>query len=211
MMGIQVFLYRPLLAMPGGATYVFETTVVLLLYGILIVRATRSDGQLHRTVLLLATPVGLVAAALQIAHLAAENFIHFEPRWEGITAVTFMLGTFLIWGFAGYRSARSMGAILPAALAGAWSAIVTMSILVTFGFALEFYFATPNPEYVATWGEFKRSGWTDVHAFTIANTLDSALSHLIVGPIVGVVFGAVAGALTRIPRKPQPGATNAQA
>jgi hypothetical protein len=35
--------------------------------------------------------------------------------------------------------------------------------------------------------------WTDVHAFTIANTLDSALSHLIVGPIVGAIFGGVAG------------------
>jgi hypothetical protein len=211
MMGIQVFLYRPLLAMPGGASFVFETTVVLLLYGMLIVWATRSDGQLHRTVLQLGTPVGLVAAAVQIAHLAAENFIQFGRPWEAISTLTFMLCTFLIWGFAGYRSARSVGAILPGALAGAWSAIVTMSIAVTFGFALEFYLATPNPEYVATWGEFKRSGWTDIHAFTIANTLDSALSHLIVGPIVGVVFGGAAGALTRIPRKPRPGTTIAQA
>ena len=37
MMGIQVFLYRPLFAMPGGSTFVFETTVALLLYGMLIV------------------------------------------------------------------------------------------------------------------------------------------------------------------------------
>jgi hypothetical protein len=211
MMGIQVFLYRPLLAMPGGSTFVLETTGVLLLYGILIVRATRSDGPLRRTVLLLGTPVGLVAAAVQIAHLAAENFIHFGKPWEGITAVTFMLGTFLIWGVAGYRSARSAGAIAPGVVAGSWSAVVTMSILVTFGFALEFYLVTPKPEYVATWGEFKRSGWTDVHAFTIANTLDSALSHLIVGPIVGAIFGGVAGGVTRIPRKPRPGTTIAQA
>jgi hypothetical protein len=211
MMGIQVFLYRPLFAMPGGSTFVLETTVVLLLYGMLIVWATRSDGPLHRTVLLLGTPLGLFAAAVQIAHLAAENFIHFGEPWEGITTVTFMLGTFLIWGVAGYRSARSAGAIAPGVVAGSWSAIVTMSILVTFGFALEFYLVTPKPEYVATWGEFKRSGWTDVHAFSIANTLDSALSHLIVGPIVGAIFGGIAGVVTRIPRKPQPGTTIAQA
>ena len=211
MMGIQVFLYRPLLAMPGGSTFVLETTVVLLLYGMFIVWATRSDGPLHRTVLLLGTPLGLFAAAVQIAHLAAENFIHFGEPWEGITTVTFMLGTFLIWGVAGYRSARSAAAIAPGVVAGSWSAIVTMSILVTFGFALEFYLVTPKPEYVATWGEFKRSGWTDVHAFTIANTLDSALSHLIVGPIVGAIFGGFAGVVTRIRRKPQPGTTIAQA
>jgi hypothetical protein len=52
-------------------------------------------------------------------------------------------------------------------------------------------------------GEFKRSGWTDIHAFTIANTLDSALSHLIVGPIIGVVFGGPAGALAAIAKHPK--------
>ena len=101
MMGIRVFLDRPLLAMPGVSTFVLETTVVLLLYGMLIVWATGSDGSLRRTVLLLGTPLGLFAAAVQIAHLAAENFIHFGEPWEGITTVTFMLGTFLIWGVAG--------------------------------------------------------------------------------------------------------------
>lgn len=199
MIGIQVFLYRPLLAMPGGSTFVRETTAVLLLYGMLIVWATRRDGPLHQTAMLLGTHAGLVAAAVQIAHLAAESFIHFGAPWDGITTLTFMLSTFLIWGVAGYRSALSAGAIAPGMVAASWSAIVTMSILVTFGFALEFYLVTPTPGYVATWAEFKRSGWTDVHAFTIANTLDSALSHLIAGPIIGGIFGGVAAAVTRIP------------
>ena len=200
-MGTKVFLYRPLLALPGGSAFVFETTLVLLLYGILVVWATMSDGPLRRTVLLTGTPVGLIAAAIQIAHLAAENFMHFGEPWEGITSVTFMLGTFLIWGLAGYRGARSAGAIAAGVVAGSWSAIVTMAILVPFGFALEFYLVTPKPEYVATWGEFKRSGWSDVHAFTLANTLDSALSHLIAGPVVGGIFGGVAGLLAGIPRQ----------
>jgi hypothetical protein len=211
MMGIKVFLYRPLLAMPGGSTYVLETTVVLLLYAALIVWATRSNGPLHRTVLLLGTAFGLLGAAVQIAHLAIETFIHLPGPWEGITAITFELGTFLIWGVAGYRSARRAGAIAPGILAGSWSAIVTMSLVVTFGFALEFYWAMPKPEYVATWGEFQRSGWTDIHAFTIANTLDAALSHLIAGPIIGAIFGAAAGVVTRIRRKPQPDTTIAPA
>jgi hypothetical protein len=206
MIGIEVFRYRPLFAMPGGSTFALETTVVLLLYGTLIVWATRSDGPLRRTVLRIGTPVGLAAAVVQITHLAAENFMHLGDPWEGTTTLTFMLGTFLIWSVAGYRSARSAGAILPGVLAGSWSAIVTMSILVTFGFALEFYLVTPKPEYVATWGEFKRSGWPDVRAFTIATSLDSALSHLIAGPIVGAIFGGIASAVRRI-RRPKPGIT----
>jgi hypothetical protein len=67
-----------------------------------------------------------------------------------------------------------------------------------FGPVVEFYLATPQPEYVATWGEFKRSGWTDVHAIPIANTLDSAQSHLIIGPIAGAIFGAIGGVITRL-------------
>jgi hypothetical protein len=203
MMGISVFLYRPLLAMPGGPTYVLETTVALVAYGSLIVWATRSNGSLRGTVLLLGTPVGLIAAAVQIVHLVTENFVHFGAPWEGITTLTFMLGTFLLWGVAGYRCARSIGAAGPAAVAGSWSAVVTMSILVTFGFALELYLAVPKPEYVGTWREFKRSGWTDVHAFTIANALDAALSRFIIGPIVGAIFGGAAGVIARLRGKGQ--------
>src|ERR1700680_1020456 len=59
MMGIKVFLYRRLLAMPGGSTFFLETTGVLLLYATLIVWATRSHGPLHPTVLLLGTALGL--------------------------------------------------------------------------------------------------------------------------------------------------------
>jgi hypothetical protein len=211
LMGIRIWHYRPLLVMPGGSTFVLETAVVLLLYGALIVWATRSNGPLRRTVLLSGARVGLVAAAVEIAHLAAENFIEFGPPWEAISTLTFMLGTFLLWGIAGYRSARGPRAIVPGAVAGSWSAIVTTAILVPFGFALEFYWAMPKPEYVATWGEFQRSGWTDVHAFTIANTLESALEHLVEGPIIGAIFGGIAGVITRIPRKTEPGATVAQA
>jgi hypothetical protein len=68
---------------------------------------------------------------------------------------------------------------------------------------LEFYIAVPKPEYVATWAEFKRSGWTDVRAFTVVNTLDSAVSHLVIGPIAGAIFGAIAAAFARKPR-PRP-------
>jgi hypothetical protein len=202
MIGSQVFLYRPLLAMPGGSTFISETTAVLLLYGMLIAWATSPNAPLQRTALLLGTYVGLLAAALQTAHLAAENFLDFGKPWGGITTLALMLATFAIWGIAGYLSARREGAIASGVVAACWSAIVTMSIVVAFGFVLEFYLVTPKPEYVATWAEFKRSGWTDVHAFTIANTLDSALSHLIVGPIAGAIFGAVFGAIARIPRLP---------
>ena len=104
----------------------------------------------------------------------------------------------MLWGIAGYRAAHSTDSLRSSAMAGLWSATVTMSMLILLGFILEFHLAPPSPEYVATWGEFKRSGWTDIHAFTIANTLDSAQSQFIVGPIAGVICGGIGGVVSRL-------------
>jgi hypothetical protein len=148
----------------------------------------------------------MIGGTIQIAHVAQEAFVDLGPVWNGIAGFGLLLCTFLLWGSAGYQTTRRTGAPRSGALAGAWSAVLTMSILVLFGFLLEFYVAPPKPEYVATWGEFQRSGWTDMQAFTIANTLYSAQSHLIVGPIVGATFGLIGGVIA--PKAPvhHPGA-----
>jgi hypothetical protein len=46
---------------------------------------------------------------------------------------------------------------------------------------------------VSTCLEFRSSGWTDATAFGIANTLDFAFSHMLVGPLVGARTGGIAG------------------
>jgi hypothetical protein len=73
-----------------------------------------------------------------------------------------------------------------------------MLIAVTAGFLMEFFLVPPDPAYVATWGEFKRSGWTDARAFALANTLDSGFTHLVIAPIVAGIFGGVASLLARL-------------
>jgi hypothetical protein len=83
--------------------------------------------------------------------------------------------------------------------------MVTMLMAVTVGFAL-LYSSIPRLDYVSTWPGFQRSGWRDVHAFLIANTLDSGFSHLLIGPIVGALCGAMAGIIARFQHKPQPSA-----
>jgi hypothetical protein len=75
MMSAKVLLYRPLLAIPGGRGYVFGTAGLFALYGFLVLWATRSDGPLRRAALLLGTPLGVIAGAIQIAHLAQEEFM----------------------------------------------------------------------------------------------------------------------------------------
>lgn len=66
-----------------------------------------------------------------------------------------------------------------------------MLIAVTGGFVVEFFVSPPEPAYVATWAEFKRSGWTDARAFALANTLESAFIHLVVAPFVALFTGGL--------------------
>jgi hypothetical protein len=158
---------------------------------------TRSDAPQRSAALLLGTTLGVIAGLIQIAHLAEEEFMDLGKIWNGVSALGLLLCTFVLWGIAGYRATRRNAGIGSSALAGAWSAAVTISMLIAVGFLVEFYLSPPKPEYVSTWGEFQRSGWTDIHAFTIANTLEAAQSHLIIGPIVGAVVGGIGGLIAR--------------
>lgn len=196
MMSTKVFFYRPLFALPGGKTFVIEAAVLLLAYAVVVFWTTDSDDPVRHS-MLLATSLGLIGGFLQIASMTQEEFMNLGPRWNGIAAFSLLFCTFMTWGIAGYRAARGTGAVRSGAMAGLWCAVITMSMAVLFGFLVEFYLAVPKPEYVMTWGEFKRSGWSDVHAFTIANTLDSAFSHLMAGPVLGIVLGGAASLIAR--------------
>jgi hypothetical protein len=68
---------------------------------------------------------------------------------------------------------------------------------VNFGFVLMF-FEVPSLDYVATWAEFKQSGWSDVHAFAIANSLEAGFTHLLAGLVLGCILGAIGGGVARI-------------
>src|SRR4029077_12194696 len=75
MMSAKVLLYRPLLAIPGGQAYVLGTAGLLVLYGFIVLWTTSRDGSSRRAALLLGTPLGVIAGAIQIAHLAQEEFM----------------------------------------------------------------------------------------------------------------------------------------
>ncbi len=204
MIGVRVFFYRPLLVMPGGLKFVLEPALLLIVYALLVMWTTSHTDPLRQRILQTGTPLGLLGGIVQIVHMFLQNLVNFGAA-NGTVTLSFMLLTFLLWGVAGYRASRTTTSTGVGALAGSWSALVTMLLAVTFGFAL-LYSSIPRLDYVATWPEFQRSGWGDVHAFSIANTLDSGFSHLLIGPFVGALFGGVAGIIARLQHKPQPSA-----
>lgn len=60
---------------------------------------------------------------------------------NGISALGLLSCTFVLRGIAGYRAAHTTASLRSSAMAGLWSAIVTMSVLILLGFILEFYLA----------------------------------------------------------------------
>jgi hypothetical protein len=198
---IRVWLYRPLWAMPGALRFIVEPIIGLTACALFVVAATSGKRAKYPDALRTATAWGTAGGALLVAHMALENFGRRIGENVWIT-LAFMFITFLSWGVTGFAVARNPASTAPGWLGGCWSAVVSVLMAVIFGFALMF-FAVPSPDYVATWPEFKHSGWNDAQAFAIANSLDAGFTHLVTGLVLGSVFGAIGGGLARLwPKHP---------
>jgi len=193
---VRVWLYRPLLAMPGALRFVVEPVIGLAGCGLFVVAATYGKTLKLPDALWPATAWGMAGGTLLVVHMALENFGRRIGENTWIT-LAFMFITFLLWGLTGFVVARNTASTVLGLLAGCWSAVVSVLVAVTFGFGLMF-FEVPSLDYVATWAEFKQSGWSDAHAFAIANSLDSEFTHLLAGLVLGSICGAIGGGLARI-------------
>lgn len=190
MAAIAVRAYPAYWSQPGARRYVAEAAGALLPYAAGLVWALRRRGAWWDSLFGIAAVFGAVTGCMEVANVASENGL--LPGLHGAAPqIGSELLVFVVWGVAGWRAARVLGTVRAGVAAAALSAGMCMVIAVAAGFLMEFFVAPPAPGSVAVWGEYLRSGWTDPRAFAVANTLDSACTHLLLGPIVGVVFGAV--------------------
>ncbi|MGC2615128.1 MAG: hypothetical protein WA354_13930 [Terracidiphilus sp.] len=179
---------------PGAAWFLREVVLALAIYAgvIIVVVANRGDdwdAEMRNAALF-----GSIAGLVEGLNVALENGIGVSVQGPAMQLAG-MLFVFALWAAAGARTARELNRFRPGIIAAVMSAGVCMVIGVTAGFAMELFIAPSRANYVATWAEFKRSGWTDAHAFGIANTLDSGFTHLWMGPLVALVVGSVGAAV----------------
>ena len=145
MMLLKVLSYRPLLAMTGALALSLETGGLLVLYALVAVWATRRKNALYGAAIQSATPLGLIGATIEVLHFAQETWLDLGAGWNNVSTFGLLFLTFLCWGVAGYQAIRRTGAVRSGVVAGSWSAMVTMLIVVLAGFAVEFYLAMPRP------------------------------------------------------------------
>jgi hypothetical protein len=182
--------------MPGALRFIVEPVIGLVGCGLFALAATSGKSVKLLDALWPATAWGMAGGALLVVHMVLENFGRRIGENSWIT-LAFMFITFLLWGVAGFVAARNTASTALGLLGGCWSAVVSVLVAVSFGFVLMF-FEVPSLDYVATWAEFKQSGWRDVHAFAIANSLDAGFTHLLAGLVLGTIFGAIGGGMARI-------------
>jgi len=178
------------LAQPSARTFLIEPVLALVVYACAVVVIVMRCGLEWDVELRNAAVFGGLAGLIEIINIAIESGIPFSVQGPAVQ-IAAMLILFTTWGMAGAWTARQLSTLRSGVLASVLSAGVSMVIGVTTGFALEFFIAPPQPANVATWAEFKRSGWSDAGAFGIANTLDSGFTHLVAAPVVGMVVGSL--------------------
>jgi hypothetical protein len=187
MMIIAVSMYPPFLTMPHSVSYILESGIMLFLYIGIVIWATRPA--VSPAILRMATFFGVIACLLEIVHISIENFGHMDSHTETISTGIFMLGLFLIFAVSGYRTMLYKRNIIPAMLAGSWSAIVCMLIVTTYGLSQLFWSFGSMEKHNIGNPDFIRTGWTDLHAFVIADIFEACFKILFVGPVAGIIFG----------------------
>jgi hypothetical protein len=194
MIFVAVTHYPPFFSQPAASTIVAESVSTLVVYAVAAVWVGRRRGQDWDAILASATLFGLFGGALEALNIGIENGIPAATHTP-VLPIAFMLTILASWGLAGFRTACALHSTRAGLAAAVSTAGIGMLIAVTAGFVMEFFAARPEPAYISTWAEFRRSGWTDARAFGVANTLEAAVTHLVIAPIAALVLGGVASLL----------------
>ncbi|HZW32049.1 MAG TPA: hypothetical protein VFF52_15160 [Isosphaeraceae bacterium] len=197
MIGIRVLLDPQLLGMPGGLQSALEPAALLILAAYVVRWATGGDRRVAQAIVRAGTAVGLVGGMVEVVHITLENYGRLGARAESVTTGGFLVGLLLLWGIAGYRATRETAAVGAGLLAGSWSALVGMLMATTYGFSQLFWDLPRLEQRNVGSPDFLRSGWTDLHSFTIADVFEAGFKVLLLGPIAGAVLGGLGALLAR--------------
>ncbi|HEX9038745.1 MAG TPA: hypothetical protein VF808_17320 [Ktedonobacterales bacterium] len=196
---LRVASYPSFLSWPGAYGYLAEAVAALAGYALIIVAllALASRVRVAWNALRVGCVIGLVGGCLEIVGIAAESLLALPRTATSAVTLAAMLTLFLLFALAGFIDAWRERVVWRGAVAAVWSAMVAITITVTFGFLLMSLALPTLARGMASDPEFVRSGWADPQAFAIANTLDAGFTHLTEAPIIAAVVGSLGAGLAR--------------
>ncbi|PWU04307.1 MAG: hypothetical protein C5B52_01735 [Bacteroidetes bacterium] len=181
--------------MPDSYSYIAEMGIILTIYIFIVILVTKFSTD--RYILGVSTLFGVMAAILEIVHISIENFGHLNGHAEAVSTGIFMITLFLIFGVSGFYIAIRTKKISSGVWGGSWSAVVCMLLVMTYGLSQLFWsFAAIEKHNIGN-PDFIRTGWTDMHAFVIADIFEACFKVLFLGPIIGIIFGLFGAAIAQ--------------
>lgn len=207
LVALRVATYQAFFSMPGALSYLIAPVVALAIYAAVVFTLPFLADRFPRvtTAVRVGTVAGLIGGALDMANITLESLLTLPQQIVALVTLVAMLSLFLSFGVAGFLGGRSLGSFRLGVGAAVWSAMVAILIAVTFGFLLV-NTSLPklaNDEHGDP--DYARSGWTDVRAFAIANTLGAGVTHLVEGPVIAAVLGAAGSGLGQLGAKRRAG------
>ena len=200
---VQLASHPLILQLSGGRSAAVAPLGLLCAYVPIVVWATKGGNGRPVAAVRVGTTVGFTFGLLEILHILVENFAGLPPRAETISTGVFMFGLLVLLGVAGFRSVRQSPFGHSGSLAGTWAAVIGMLMVVTFGLSQLFWGLSHLQQRNVGSPDLARSGWSDLEAFTIADTFDAAVKVLLQGPLLGAVFGGVGAVIARVASRPR--------
>lgn len=178
-------------AQPGASGYVFWLLVLLAGYISIAVWLAAKERPWLLPFPRMALTAGVAAGLIEIGGTLVEDLLP-ELRFVPIAVE---LAIFLSWAVVAAlasRRGRSLRAGIVTAIA---AAALCMAIGICGGELTEFFLHPTPASEVSQWAEFQRSHWSDAASFQIANTMDSATTHLAMAPFVALILGSAGAAI----------------
>ena len=178
-------------ARPGGPRYLVLALAGLAAYAGAVVAVTVTGEAWVREGRRTGVVVGVITGVMWLLNLLIETFAGLSGMPALAATAPLLLGGFALWGVAGAIGRRRTGSLGAGLLAAVVAAMTCVSITLVLGFTLPFLALTRLAQNIDGSPEYLGSGWHDLPAFAIANTLDAGFTHLLVAPVVAVITGAV--------------------
>ena len=182
---------------PGSFGYLLYLLLVLIIYMTVVLwLGAKSRPQLlpYPEIALIA---GAAAGAFEIFGIIIENLFPAQT----FLPIAVELSIFLSWAGVGALASRRGHSVRAGILTAVTTAALCMVIGVCGGEIAEFFVHPPPASEVSKWAEFQRSQWSDSALFQIANTMDSATTHLTMAPLVALILGSAGAAAGLAGRK----------
>jgi hypothetical protein len=176
----------------GGALLVMDIVLVLV-FGGAGVWAVRQRNPEVNVSLKIGAVVGFVLGITHIAHHVVEFFVPLGGRTApfllGAGHMLLIFALFCVAGSAAWERTDSVGLAM---MAGIWSAMLSVLILIAFGLSSNLLFELRA--LLRLQEAFVGSGMSDAGAFVVRNALEAASEALLRLPILALIL-SLAGAL----------------